>query len=241
MNETILHEHEEHLPEQSGIMSAIKGRTVQMRPRRYFVVRALLWAFAAIILFFLLLYLVSFIIFALHRDGLWFAPGLGASGWILLLSALPWGLLIASCVLLLVLSWLLRRYAFVYRRPLSHMVFISLLVVLGGGFVVAITAFQHDLSRFAERDIPVLGGFYQAETAYPAAIHRGTIVVLNNNGAFMIVDGFGVTSTIMPASGTTLLQEFHVGDIVLVFGRRSPSGVISAFGVERIGESTSTR
>ncbi len=232
--------HEEHSPEQAVIMGTIRERTIRMRPRRYFVVRGFLWVLAVILLFFILLYLASFIVFAMHKDGVWFAPGFGAPGWELFFGALPWGLLAILCALLVILSWLLRRYAFIYHRPLSHSFFISLLVVLAGGFIVGITAFQHDISRLAQHDIPVLGGLYQVETAYPTDIHRGTIVLLGNNGTFMIVDGFGVTSTVMPASGIEALHEFRAGDIVLVFGGRSSNGTINAFGIERIGESTTT-
>lgn len=225
--------------ESRRIIDAIKARDVRMRPRRYFVLRAALIAVAAFFLFLILLYMVSFIIYALHEDGVWFAPDYGLSGWSLFLGAIPWGLLILAFVLVLLLANILRHYTFVAHQPLFYLLFAFIVVLTLGGFFLAATAFHPDLFQYAASNVPFLGNFYEYETAYPASVHRGVITSFTDGG-FTITDDLGVTSTIVAAPGVVFIQDFHAGDVVLVFGTRTASGTISAFGIQRVAVATST-
>ncbi len=237
MNDPIVRE--ENSEESRRIIDAIKKRDVRMRPRRYFVLRAALIAIAAFFLFLILLYMVSFIIYALHEDGVWFAPDYGLSGWSLFLSAIPWGLLILAFVLVLILANLLRHYTFVSHQPLFYLLFAFIVIITSGGFFLAATAFHPDLFQYASTNVPFLGNFYEYETAFPASVHRGVITSFADGG-FTITDDFGVTSSIVAAPGVVFIQDFRVGDMVLIFGTRNENGTISAFGIQRIGVATST-
>ncbi len=217
------------------VLEAIKERDLRMRPRRYFVLRAVLVALGASLLFLILLYVASFVIYALHMDGLWFAPEYGLSGWMLFFSGLPWGLLLLSLAILLLLAVILRNYEFVYHQPLFYPLFAFVVLIAIGGFFLGTTALHPDLSHFAAQNAPMLENFYEYETAFPASVHRGVIISLGNGG-FVIADGFGVTSSIVGGP----VQGFQVGDVVLVFGTRRDDGMIRAFGVQRVGIATST-
>ncbi len=225
--------------ESRRIINAIKERDVHMRPRRYFMLRAALIAVAAFLLFLILLYMVSFIIYALHEDGAWFAADYGISGWSLLLGAIPWGLLIFAFILLLLLANLLRHYTFVSHQPLFYLLFAFIVIITLGGFFLAATALHPDLSQYSAANVPFLGNFYEYETAFPASVHRGVITSFTDGG-FTITDDVGITSSVVAATGVVFIQDFHVGDVVLVFGTRNASGTISAFGIQRIGIATST-
>ena len=225
--------------EERRIMDAIKSPEVRMRPRWHFVFRGILIAAASVLLFLLLLYLVSFVIFALHENGVWFAPYFGISGWSLLVTALPWSLLLLAFVFVLLLAILLMRYEFVYQRPLLYFLFGAILVVVLGGFLIASTSLQPGLFPY-ETENPVLGGFYRYETSYPSSVHRGTVVAVGADGTFVIADDLGATSTVTPATGVVFAVPFRPGDIVLVFGARGKDGVIRAFGVEAVDETTSS-
>jgi hypothetical protein len=223
------------------VIDVIKKKEVKMRPRSYFVGRTIAIAAASVVLFLLLIYVVSFIIFALHQNGVWFAPDFGLSGWSLFLTALPWGLFTLSLILLILLANLLMRYAFIYHQPLFYFLFAFILVTLLGAFFLAASSFQPGLFQYAAQNIPIVGTFYTNETALPASVHRGLIVsFLPDGGGFVIDNGLGVTSTVVAAQGVVFIENFHVGDTVLVFGTRSATGTISAFGIERIAVSTST-
>jgi len=227
--------------EAERIVDVIKKNQTKMRPHWYFLTRAVLVIIAAVMLFLLLLYVVSFIIFALHQDGGWFAANLGLSGWSLLFMALPWGLLLVSLILLLLLANLLKRYTFVYHQPVFYLLITFVVLVAFGGFFVAATSLHEGLSQYAENNIPVLGNIYTYETALPANVHRGEIIAFTNDG-FLIENEFGTTSTVTVASGTGIAfpSNLNVGDIVLVFGPRQGDGMIVAFGIQRTAMATST-
>ena len=222
------------------VIDTIKKTKTRMRPRWYFALRTALAAFAVTLLFLLLLYVVSFMFFTLDQDGAWFAAGLGLSGWSLFFTALPWGLFFVSLVLLLLLANLLRRYAFIYHQPLIYFLFACIIITTLGGVFIAATSFHSGLSRYATNNIPVLGNFYERETALPASVHRGEIVAFANNG-FVIADGAGMTSTVVAADGVIFVGNFYLGDTVLVFGTRQANGTIKAFGIQRIATATSTK
>jgi hypothetical protein len=230
--------------EQEGcnrVVDVIKKTHTKMRPKWYFVAQAGLIIIAATMLFLLLLYVVSFIIFALHQDGAWFAPHLGFSGWSLFFTALPWGLLLFSLILLLLLANLLKRYTFVYHQPVFYLLIAFIVIVTLGGFFVAATSLHKGLSHYAENNIPFLGSFYENETALPASVHRGEIIAFtNNNGGFVIENEFGATSTVVAAAGVVFVGDLNIGDTVLVFGPQQDGGVITAFGIQRVAIATST-
>jgi hypothetical protein len=221
------------------VVDVIKKNHTRMRPKWYFVAQAGLIMVAMTMLFLLLLYVVSFIIFALHQDGAWSASHLGFSGLSLFVTALPWGLLLFSLVLLVLLANLLKRYTFVYHQPVFYFLIVFILIVTLGGFFVAATSLHSGLSQYAENNIPILGSFYEDETALPASVHRGTIIAFTDAG-LVIQDAFGVTSTVVAAKGVVFVGNVNVGDGVLVFGPRNDDGVITAFGIQRTTLATST-
>ncbi len=73
----------------------------------------------------------------------------------------------------------------------------------------------------------------------PASVHRGEIVAFTDDG-FILDNGLGITSTVVAASGVIFIDNFHVGDLVLVFGTREENGTIRAFGIQRIAVATTT-
>jgi hypothetical protein len=225
--------------ESDRVVDVIKKTNTRMRPRWYFMAQTGLIIIAATLLFLLILYVVSFIIFALHQDGAWFAAALGPSGWSLFFTTLPWGLLLFSLILLLLLASLLKRYTFVYHQPVFYLLITFIVIITLGGFFVAATSLHAGLSQYAENNIPVLGNIYEYETALPANVHRGEIVAFTNEG-FLIENEFGVTSTVTVATGTAFVGNLNVGDIVLVFGPRQDDGMIVAFGIQRTAIATST-
>lgn len=225
--------------EEGRVMDAIKKHDLKMRPQWYFTLRGASVIFSVAVLLLLLLYIVSFIIFALHQSGAWAAAGFGPSGWSLFLAALPWGMFILSIVLLISLASILKRYAFVYHQPIFIFLVVFILAVTIAGFLLAATSFPEGFSRYATSNIPFLEGFYESETAMPASVHRGEIVMFVADG-FVIDDGSGMTSTVVAAPGLTFLKGFHVGDLVLVFGTRQEGDVIRAFGIQRIAVAVPT-
>lgn len=222
-----------------SVIKAIRSDNAKMRSRWFFMVRSALFTLVVVILFAALLYLVSFIIFALRRSGIAFAPGFGLSGWLLFFGGLPWGLLLLSLVVILVLAALLTRYEFVYHHPLFYALVSFVFLVVVASFWIAATSFHEEVFRYGTADMPFIGEFYQFETQEPSDIHTGEIIAVIPVGpagqnSFIITDASGVTSSVMAAPGVFIAHDFNVGDEVMVFGDRQPDGVIDAFGVEKV-------
>ena len=169
------------------VMSAIESGQIKMRPRWQFVLTATLLGVGAVVLLLTLLYLFSFILFALHESGAWFVPNFGASGWWAFFHRLPWVLIGFVILFVVVLEVLVRRYAFAYRRPLLASALWIIGIVLVGGAIISATRFHNTIFDFARRNgLPVIGGIYRQFGAPRFDdIHRGDIVQVAT-GTFVI-------------------------------------------------------
>src|SRR5665213_3408185 len=132
MNE-IMHDDTHHTKDpasvRQGVMDAIKKGNVQMRPRWHFVLVSTLAALGVFIVLLSLHYIVSLSVFLLRDNGAWFAPSFGGRGWFSLLHSVPWLLILFIIVFIGVLEVLVRRYRFVYRKPLLLSVAIILALI----------------------------------------------------------------------------------------------------------------
>jgi hypothetical protein len=221
------------------VLTAIESGRVKMRPRWQFVLQAALLGIGAVMLLFVLLYLVSFILFVLHQNGAWFVPNFGAPGWFALFRRLPWVLIGLSAIFIIILEVLVRRYSFAYRRPLLASALGIVGVVLIGGVVIAATPFHARLFDSARHNgLSVIGSMYRG-FGMPDFddIHRGNIVQAVIGG-FVIQDDDGNTSTVLitPQTRLPLGDDFEVGDTVIVFGTEAQPGLVTAFGIQKISE-----
>lgn len=220
-----------------GVMDAIKKGNLRMRPRWHFVLLSALGAIGILILALALLYAASLSIFFLHDNGTWFAPRFGGRGWFDLLQSVPWLLVVFVVVFIGLLEVLVRRYAFVYRRPLMLSVVVILFLVLVGGFAIAQTPFHQQMEFYARHNDlpPPLALAYGAPFRMPPPpdILHGTI--LSITPSMIVVDdenGAG-TTTVLIDSNTKLPDgdDFGVGEEVVVIGDKVATGTMRAFGV----------
>ncbi len=220
------------------IQKSIESGRVCMRPRWHFILRAGLSAVGAVLVFLTLLYLTSFILFALRESGVLFVPAFGRFGWWVFLLSLPWVLIIFILFFILLLEIMVRRYAFAYRRPLLYSAIGIMVLVASGGFVVAATPLHHRMVRLAERrDLPLAGPMYHHyRDPRLRNVHPGEVTAIQDRGFAMQnrrseVIMVTITSTTRLPTGAV----FYPGDMVVVFGERA-NGVIQAFGVRKIGQ-----
>src|ERR1041385_3423472 len=144
------------------VLGAIEQGKVKMKPRWHFVLQATLLVLGTFLAVLALVYLVSFIFFALHQTGIIHSTEFGFRGVGVFLVSLPWLLILLSVVFIVVLEILVRKYSFSYRRPLLYTIFGIILLVLVSGFVVAQTSFHRHLFLQAWDDnLPVVRGFYR--------------------------------------------------------------------------------
>ena len=218
------------------MLGAIREGKVTMRPKWQFALKTALFVVGAAIALLAILYLASFIIFVLRETGVWFTPAFGVAGWFSFFHSLPWLLVLLLVVFVAILAILVKRYAFVYERPLLYLFVGMVILVAGGGFLVAETTFHRSLFNSARHNqLPMLGGFYRGFGMQRFGdVHRGTVISTTTN-SFMIQDDGGQTSTIVLGSHMRFPgSALSIGSSVVVFGIRTPSGTIIAEDIQPV-------
>lgn len=220
-----------------SVLGAIQSGKVTMKPRWHFVLIAALAATGIVILALVLVYLVSFILFALRQSGVLFVPAFGLRGWFALLRSLPWILIIAVAAFVVLLEILVRRYAFAYREPLLYSVVGIVVAVIAGGLIIFQTPLHRMLFDSARKNqLPLMGAFYRGYGGERVSdVHPGQIVATTTDG-FILAEPFQTgTEAIYVASDTDVPPGtvFVPGETVVIFGERSGT-VIDAIGVRQI-------
>lgn len=121
------------------IMDEIETGKLQMRPKSFFVARMLLWSIGLGICALSAVFIFSFIIFKLKLQGALVLPELGILGIRDLLLSLPFIIILYVLIFSLVLYWLVKHYAFSYRKPLVYTMLSIVGIVILGGSLVALT------------------------------------------------------------------------------------------------------
>jgi len=221
--------------ENEDIINSIKSGKAKMHSRAYFIVRTALAIIGAVAIFFLILFVATFMIFALQENGGFFATNFGPGGWGVFLESLPWSLLLLSIALILILWILLRRYSVVYHQPFLYVLLILLAAISLVCFLVSVNAIHAGIFRYASRNgIPVVAGVYEFETAPMSGVYRGQVVLIASS-SFILGNPIGQTSTVVLTPGIlSELEDLGPGDYVIVFGHPVATATIQAFGVEKI-------
>jgi hypothetical protein len=218
------------------ILESIKRGEVKMRPRWHFVLRSTLFALGCILVFLATLYISSFIIFALHKNGIWFASVLGAQGLRVLLSSLPWVLILLAVLFIALLEFLVKKSSFGYRRPLLYSALVVIFVTVLGGSLIASTTLHDRIS----------GSFYKS---FIPQVPENVVVC---NVATTTEDSFSCAKEDRDDATTTetfevklspktrmsksAQEEITSGATVVIFGERDKKGEISAKGIKNIDD-----
>jgi len=225
-----------------GVMKAIREGQVHMRPRWHFLLISALSVTGACIVLLTLLYVTSLGFFFLRDSGAWYAPSFGGRGWFGLLYSLPWILIVFVLIFILILEMLVRRYTFVYKKPLLISVVAILAVVLFGGLAIAQTPLHRMLMLSARRGVlpQALTGLYgrSLREAPPGDMYHGDIVGMLGNGFLLVDEDRAGTTTVVVTTQTRLPygENFSVGERVVVVGDMVASGTVEAFGIREIDE-----
>jgi len=231
--------HNEKQTIKEEILSRIREGKTAMVPRWRFVVRAVLMAMGAIVSALVILFVISFVVFAIRQTRVSFLPAFGSRGVGLFLTSLPWLLILLALLFIAVFEILIRRYAFAYRRPMLFSLVGVLLLMAGGTAIISLSRFHESLFEYAQnKQLPLAGPLYrgfggeQFNHLYP-----GTIVELTDSG-FILAEPNKSTTTIIVTPETRFPTgiDFVQGDSVVVLGDsdNTTEGVIFAFGVQRV-------
>lgn len=225
------------------IISQIKEKKVGMKPHWFFVLKTILGAAGAFLVSLCLIFLTSFIFFGLRKSGVLFAPEFGARGFFLFIMSLPWVLILISTVFLAVLQILIKKYSFIYRKPvvysLAGLVVATILICLViPSFALHNSIFKSYRPDEREGELPTVGRFYRNfGVPRPPEILRGVVVDFST-GTLVVVSEDGVTSSVVVSGFTRISPDaiLKSGEELLILGPRSTSGVIKAFGIREISD-----
>lgn len=219
-----------------AVLKRIEKSNVRMRSHMYFVGRAVLIAFSITIITAAVVYLVSFIFFALNNSGAWLLPSFGWRGLGSFLTSFPWLLGTAVLVFIVVLELFVKRFSFAYRNPLMYSILIITILVFIGGFVVSKTPFHRGLyQRAFEGNAPITSPLYRH---YGMMRFRnayiGTVKDIQDIALRIEMDnGSTITFELLPNTHFHQKGSINIGDTVMVMGSRN-GNTLKAFGVHKI-------
>lgn len=205
-----------------------------MQPRWHFVLRAALMIFGLLLFTLIAIYLFSFVLFTLHKSGLWFAPQFGQQGFMLLVMGSPWLLLSILGIFILLLYILVSQYSFSYRKPLVYSMIAVVFLVIATASVIQYFGVHDRMQTFVEqRGTPGLAPLYKNhEEKRPTGIIRGTIAEVTGSGFLITTDRDEELSvSVTQKTKTPPRIQLTVGTEILVFGDRE-GDIISAFGIK---------
>lgn len=219
-----------------SVMAKIDAGKIKMKPHWHFVAKGVLLVVGTVLAVLALLYISSFIIFVLNQTGIWFAPGFGARGIGEFLLDLPWVLILLAIVFIVVLQWLVSRYAFSYGRPLLYSAAGIIVIVVAGGLIISATPVHRGLFQQAEDDnLPIFGMMYKQFAAPPQQnFVPGEIIEIISDGYRINTPRNEILKVIVTAQtqfpfGMDLVK----GDNIVVIGDRS-GDTITAAGIREI-------
>jgi len=222
-----------------AILEKIKTGDVKMHSRSRFVLRLLLVVLAVVILTISAVYVLSFLFFVLRLNGFWFLPGFGLKGLIVFIRTFPWFLLLAVIAFVFTLFILVKKFSFIWRRPLIYSVAGLFLLVIFTGFLVDRTPLHQGFFRQAQENrLPLAGPLYRGYGMMkPHNSQAGTVTAINENG-FKLISPAGQEFNVQITVQTHFPfdSDIEVGDNVFVMGEKTGE-TIKAFGVRKVESS----
>ncbi len=144
------------------ITALIEEGKIKMKPRWYFVLKSILKILFIVVSFLIVLYFASFMVLV-SREKLAFAGNPGSFlAWSKFIFSLPWLIFMFALGMLVVLEILVRKYSFVYKKPIAYTLFIFIFLVVLFSFVMSKIDRQSRIPRWGEDPrVPVFGPMHR--------------------------------------------------------------------------------
>lgn len=144
------------------ITDLIEQGKIKMKPRWYFVLKSILKILFFIVGFLIVLYFSSFLVLV-FKEKVAFGGYPGSFlAWSKFIFSLPWLIFLFSLGMLLVLEILVRKYSFVYKKPIAYTLFVLVFFVVLFSFVMAKIDRQNRIPRWGEDPrVPVFGPMHR--------------------------------------------------------------------------------
>ena len=218
-----------------AVLDKIKSKSIKPHSKLYFTSRNALLVLTIVITFLILLFITSFMIFALKTSELWFLPKFGMRGIEILISNFPWILVFIIIVFTTLLEMLANRFNFVFLKPLLYSVLIIIFIVITFSFFLNDTPLHSFIYEKAKQsNLPIVKPFYDDFTRpNPVDFHPGTAIgeIKDNSFSMELADK---TIIIIKISKNTKIRpgfDIYKGRRLLVIGKIN-DGIIEAEAID---------
>jgi hypothetical protein len=224
-----------------NVLREIRARRVHMRPRMFFVAQVLAIDAGALCAFFVAVFFISFVLFALRESGAASLLRFGSRGLAVFFSVFPWLTIGFVAVLVVAIEWLLRKFTFGYRAPILRVFAGVVAFTIVASVLLALSPLHRALLDRADNDaLPVLGEMYESVHAShrDAGIFRGVVTSVATS-SFVIShndfdrDADDGTWTVMPPAGAGVGSTVQLGEKVYIAGDVE-GGIIRAYGIQQL-------
>lgn len=141
------------------ILNYVNSNEVSIKPKWYFVFKLIFKIIVILIVFLVVIYFFSFFNLIVYEKSLMGLTNMRNLGFVF---TLPWLILLLLLILLIVLEFLIRKFSFVYKKPLIYSLFGLVFLVLIIGFALNRIDNQFNFARFGERpEMPILGPMHK--------------------------------------------------------------------------------
>ncbi len=218
-----------------AVLDKIKSGSIKPYSKFYFTSRNALLVLTIVIIFLVLLFITSFVIFALKTSELWFLPVFGMRGIEILVANFPWVLVFIIIIFTVFLEVLANRFNFVFLRPLLYSVLIIVFIVVTFGFFLNDTPLHSFIYEKAKQNnLPVVKPFYDDFTRpNPEDFHPGTAVdeIKDNSFSLELADKTIVFVKISKNTKMGKGFEIYKGGRLLILGKIK-DGIIEAEAIQ---------
>ncbi len=213
---------------QEKILQSIKSGELKPRSKWYFYSQSIVLAGVLILAGLLLLFLGSLIVFSLQQNGAWYSLGFGFYGFKILFVSLPWLLILAVVVLLVLVERLLKHYKFSYRQPLLYSFVTVGLVFAVGTILVSRVHLHEELFMQAREHKLVFGSPVYRHYGMPpkGSVTRGIVFLVNDPGCkIKTLSDEELQVIITTQTKLPFNYSCAPGDSIIVLGPRSDDSI----------------
>ncbi len=216
------------------ILDQIKEGKIKMKPRAYFVAKAVLFVLGIAVILLFLIYLASFIVFSLRVSGMLFLPIFTFLGVRILFGSLPWLLIFLIIFLIILLEVFAKHAPFIYKKSAIYSLVIIIFTVLIIGLVVGFSPFHLRLFNDTRSGrLQLIGAFYN-DYGVPkfGKIHNGYISELTNEGLTIETPNQEILSVLV---SDKMKEKLNKDDLIFVVGERK-NDTVKAIMLKKINE-----
>lgn len=227
-----------------GVLEKIRSGQVKKRPRYFFALETGFFSAGAFLVFLLMLFLSSFMLFFLRGSGSMLLPALGWQGSKFFLFSFPWMILVSLLVSAVIFEYFIWRFPMVYHHPLFYSAAATVVLSLAFGAAISYTPLHANAFQQAQQEtLPLAGGLYRYYSqAALENINFGSPKISLEPEAAPKIETFGgqifevkaaVQEESQEAEVLEVLEDLKKSEAVMIFGKKKDSE-IEAYGIREM-------